>query len=101
MNTILRVLRFDVIEERRGGKFSFKKGIRNLLRNFNVLFSREILAGENDNFWITYKKEEKKIVIDDYSLVWKDGKPEFISTPKDNKENNAVICISQRIKYKK
>lgn len=72
-------------------RFSFLLGLKTLWFNVKTLTTSRVMAGTQG--WYEIKGHAE--IVDDVSLVFKDGKAEFIKTPADAKE--AALEITQNI----
>jgi hypothetical protein len=72
-------------------RFSFLKGIKQVLRNFKLLFTGELLSGRNG--WIEERSEDS--VVDDVSLIMENGEPKFVKTPKEAR--SALMVLTKTI----
>lgn len=90
MNIPIRIKQYRILSSET--KFSIREGLKTLWHNLKMLFTQRIVAGGNG--WI--KEDNCKVAINDFSIMWKDGKPKFTKTPKGDKD--IALEISQDIK---
>jgi hypothetical protein len=76
----------------KSSRFSFLKGIKSILHNFNVLFTGKLLSGELG--WI--EDQSKELIVDDVSLIMDDGNPKFVKTSEG--EKNVLMTLTKILK---
>jgi hypothetical protein len=85
------------IQQTSGGKtkqeFDLLYGLKNLFKNLKVLFTKELMS--NGNLWMKTQTIIYPEVVDDFSLVVRDGKPEFVPTAKGTDIHYAALMITQ------
>ena len=90
MNIPIRIIQQKVLSRQK--RFSILKGLRTILHNFKTLFTHKIVE-DSSGWWVV--TEDAK-TIDDVSLMWANGKLDFMLTPPD--AGIAALEITQEVK---